>query len=110
MKAFKPPTFQERAQLAAKAKQAALERMRNRVPASKAEDSEGDATRIARDVAEAKRRETRRTQWEDERAARKARADERRELEEQIPVLTEVERKAARDARYTNRRGRPRDV
>lgn len=106
MASFKEPTFQERAELAAKAKEAALEAFRKKAPVDESALAERQAAKLARASAEAKRREAKRAAWEQERAARKARANEKRELEAAMPVLTESERKAARDARYAGRKNR----
>lgn len=106
MTSFKPPTFQERAALAARARQAALDRLHNRVPINEAALAERQAARIARDAADAERREAKRMAREQEKAARAARAAERRELEEVVPILSDAEQKAARDARYSPRRRR----
>jgi hypothetical protein len=103
MPSFKQPTFQERAALAAKAKQKALEKLRAKAPL----DDATIAARLAREAAEAEAREQRRTALEQEKAARKARALEKAaEKEKKAPVKTEAELKAERDARYAARKSR----
>lgn len=106
MPSFKSPTFQERAALAAKAKEAALERIRNKVPIEQATLTAREAARIAREAAQEKKRHEKRTALEHAKAEREARAIERRELEASVPILTDTEKKAARDARYAKRKSR----
>ena len=106
MPAFKEPSFQERAQLAAKAKQAALENLRAKPPIDEAVVEEKRAARLAREEAQAKAREEKRAAREREKAARKARAPETGAPEKSVAAPTEAEKKAARDARYAARKGR----
>ncbi|HLZ79313.1 MAG TPA: DUF6481 family protein [Sphingomonas sp.] len=107
MPSFKQPTFQERGALAAKAKQAALEKLRAKVPLDEATIAQRQAARLAREAAEAKAREEKRAARELETTARKARAlEEAAQDESKAPALTEAERKAARDARYAARKSR----
>jgi len=107
MPSFKQPTFQERAALAAKAKQAAIEKLRAKEPLDEATLAERQAARLAREAAEAKVREEKRAALELEKAERKARALEKvAKKESKAPAMTEAERKAARDARYAARKSR----
>jgi hypothetical protein len=107
MPSFKQPTFQERAALTAKAKQAALEKLRAKAPLDEAILAERRAARLAREAAEAKVREEKRLALELEKAARKARAAEKAaQAASKAPAMTEAERKAARDARYAARKSR----
>jgi hypothetical protein len=108
MPSFKQPTFQERTALAAKAKQAALEKLRSKPPLDESALAQQRAARLAREAAETKAREEKRAALELEKAARKARALERaaQQEESKAPALTEAERKAARDARYAARKSR----
>jgi hypothetical protein len=107
MPSFKQPTFQERAALAAKSRQAALDKHRAKPPADPAVLAEQLAARLAREEAQAKAREEKHAAIEAEKAARKARALEKAEEEAaSSPVMTEAERKAARDARYAARKSR----
>lgn len=107
MPSFKQPTFQERVALAAKAKQAALEKLRAKAPLDDAIVAQRRAARLAREAAEAKAREEKRAALELEKAARKARALEKAaQMERKAPAMTEAERKAARDARYAARKSR----
>ena len=108
MPSFKPPTFQERAALAAKARQAALDKMRAKPPVDEETQAQRVAARLAREEQEAKAREEKHAAREAEKAARKERALEKAAQAEkkQAPALTEAERKAARDARYAARKAR----
>jgi hypothetical protein len=106
MPSFKPPTFQERTTLAANAKQAALEMLRTRVSADKAGFAARQDARAAREAAEAQRRYEKRETLERQKVEKEALATELREMEASIPVLSDAERKAARDARYGRRKGR----
>ena len=101
---FKKPGFRERTASAAKAKRKALEKFRAAKPLQEGVIEERLAARVEREAAEAKKSAERRAALELERSERKARAEKRRELELDRPVLTELERKAARDSRYTSRR------
>jgi hypothetical protein len=107
MPSFKQPTFEERAALAAKARQAALDKLRAKPPMDEATLAERQSARLAREAAETKARDDRRSALEAEKAARKARALEKAaEQERKAPVKTEAERKAERDARYAARKSR----
>ena len=106
MPSFKQPTFQERVALAAKAKQAALEKLRAKAPLDDAILAQRQAARLAREAVEAKAREEKRAARELETAARKSRALKEAAQDERAPALTEAERKAARDARYAARKSR----
>jgi membrane protein involved in colicin uptake len=106
MAKFRTPSFQQRASSAAKAKQAAIDKLLNRPIPDDAQAREKSAVREAREAEKAKKRAEKRAAWEEERAARKARVQERRDLEAMVPVLTDAERKAALSARYRSRRGR----
>jgi hypothetical protein len=106
MPSFKQPTFQERAALAAKAKQSALEKMRAKAPIDEAALAQKQAARLAKEAAEAKAREEKRAALEQEKAERKARALEKAARAEKASSMTEAERKAARDARYAARKSR----
>jgi hypothetical protein len=108
MPAFKPPTFQERVALAAKAKQAALNLLREKAPKGEAEISARQAAREARAAAESEKRRAVRDAREREKADRLARSIERRELEAIIPELTEEDQRLARTVRYSPRKRRSR--
>lgn len=107
MPSFKQPTFQERSALAAKAKQAALDKLRAKPPLDAEVVAQKQAARLAREAAEAKASEEKREAIEQEKAARKARAQEKAEREEKKAApKTAEELKAARDARYAARKSR----
>jgi len=106
MPPFKQPSFQERAELAAKARQAALENLRAKPPIDEAVVAERRAARLAREEAQAKAREEKRAAREREKEARKAQAPGTESPEKSVAAPTEAEKKAARDARYAARKGR----
>ena len=106
MARYKAPSFQERTALAAEAKRSALEKLRVKASIDETAAPDRQAARIARSVAEEQKREAKRAAWRAEAEARKARAKERQELEDSVTTLTDAERKAARDARYTSRKRR----
>lgn len=101
MPSFKQPTFQERAELAAKAKQAAIEKLRAKPPVDEAVLAERRAAALAREEAQAKKREEVRAEREREKAERKAKAEQAKPVE-----LSEAEKKAIRDAKYAARKAR----
>jgi hypothetical protein len=103
MPSFKAPTFQERTALAAKAKQAALEKLKAKPPVDGAVLAERRALALAREAAQIKAREEKLAA----RAAEKAQKDaEKAERVAASPVLTEAEQKAIRDAKYAARKNR----
>jgi Family of unknown function (DUF6481) len=103
MPSFKAPTFQERTALAAKAKQAALEKLKAKPPVDEAVLAERRALALAREAAQIKAREEKLAA----RAAEKAQKDaEKAERVAASPVLTEAEQKAIRDAKYAARKNR----
>jgi hypothetical protein len=104
MPSFKQPTFQERAALAAKAKQAALEKLRAKPPLDEAVVAERRAARAAKEEAQAKAREEKLAARALEKEAKKSAAAEAEAPAKAAP--TEAEKKAARDARYAARKNR----
>lgn len=103
MPSFKAPTFQERTALAAKAKQAALEKLRAKPPVDEAVLAERRAAALARDAAQLKARE--------EKAAARAleKAQKEAQKAEQAAAsagLSAEEQKAIRDAKYAARKNR----
>lgn len=103
MPSFKAPTFQERTALAAKAKQAALEKLKAKPPVDEAVLAERRAAALARDAAQLKARE--------EKAAARAleKAQKEAQKAEQAAAsagLTAEEQKAIRDAKYAARKNR----
>ncbi|MCW4461310.1 DUF6481 family protein [Sphingomonas sp. BT-65] len=109
MAAYREPGFQERVALAAKAKAAALERLKTKPPIDEAEQAARAARTLARETAAAEKRAAGRLAKEDA-AARKradavaASATADAQADEAAP--TDADRKAARDARYAARKGR----
>jgi hypothetical protein len=108
MPPFKEQSFQERTALAAKARQAALDKLRAKPPIDEAVLAERRAAAAAREEAQAKARAEKQAAREREIAEKKARAEEKAAAEaaKAKPVLTEAEQKAARDARYAARKQR----
>ena len=103
MPSFKQPTFQERTALAAKAKQAALEKLRAKPPVDEAVLAERRAAALAREAAQLKARE-------EKLAARAAEKAQKDALKAEAAVasagLSEEEQKAIRDAKYAARKNR----
>ncbi len=108
MKGFKEPSFQERTAAAQRAKQAALEKLRNKPPVDEAELARKAAKRLAKEQEAAAKRaamlEARKAAKE-AKEAKAAAAAAAAEAAKPV-VLTEEERKAARDARYAARKNR----
>ncbi len=100
MKSYNP-SFQDRIDAAAQAKNQALDRLRAKPPMDEAVVAARQAARDARDAREREKRAAK--------EAAKAEAEAKLEAERKaaaVPVPTEAERKAARDARYANRKKR----
>ena len=90
MAGYKAPDFKQRAALASEAKQKAIDRLKAKPPV----DEQAAAARAAaREEKEAA-------------AAEKAAAAQQAAIAAAPKVLTEAERKAARDARYAARKAR----
>lgn len=115
MSAFRDPAFQDRIALAAKAKQAALDKLKAKAKAPV--DEVAIAARIearrAKETADAEKRAAKAAAREEERLAKQAAKEEARRLAEEEalanapkpkPELTDEERKAIRDARYAARK------
>ena len=103
MPSFKQPTFQERTALAAKAKQAALEKLRAKPPVDEAVLAERRAAAQAREAAQVKAREEKRAAI----ALEKAQKDALKAQEAVTSAgLSEEEQKAIRDAKYAARKQR----
>ncbi len=104
MPPFSEPTFQERTQMAAKAKQAALKKLKAKAPPSPEVIAERKAAALAREEKQAIAREEKRAAFEQMKADRKA-AKEKAKPKLALG-LTETEKKAARDERYAKRKKR----
>ena len=108
MPAFNDPGFQQRQESAARAKASALAQLRAKPPLDETVVAARTATRLAREAAEAEKGLARRLAREQAVAAKREQALEAAAKQAPAParVLTEAERKAARDARYAARKSR----
>ena len=108
MVAYREPGFQERVALAARAKSAALERLRAKPPIDKAEQAARAARALARETAAAEKRAAKRIASEAAAAAKEAEAVAASAADAQADEAapSEADRKAARDARYAARKGK----
>lgn len=107
MPAFKQPTFQERAALAAKAKETALEKLKAKPVLDEAELATRREAAEAKAAAQAKASEEKRAAFEAEKIARKERAAAAAAAAPAPPKkLTPEEQKAIRDAKYAARKNR----
>ncbi len=106
MPSFKQPTFQERTALAAKAKQAALEKLRAKPPVDEAMLAERRAAALARETAAKIAREEKLAARALEKAQKEAEKAERIAATPVPQVLSEEEQKAIRDAKYAARKNR----
>jgi hypothetical protein len=108
MPPYKQPSFQERAALAAKAKQDALEKMRAKPPVDEAVVAKRLEAERAREAALVQARADRLAARELEKVAKleKAAAKAVETAKAATPKLTAEEQKAARDARYAARKNR----
>ena len=107
--AFKEPTFQDRAAAAAKAKEAALQKLKAKPALDPAVVAERAARREAKEIAEREKAIAKRAAQEAEKEAKIAAAEAKLRAEQeaaQAKVMTEAEKKAARDARYAARKAR----
>ena len=108
MRGFKEPTFQERVALAQQAKNKALQKLKNKPPIDEAELARKAEQRLVKEAAAAEKRAAMLAAKEVAKAEKTARlaADAAAIEAAKPPVLTEAERKAARDARYAARKNR----
>lgn len=119
MASYKEQGFQERAALAAKAKQAALDKLRAKPPVDEAVLAERRAAALAKEQALAEASAAKKAAREQaaaekkaarEQAAAEAQAKAEAEAEAKKPyqpkILSAAEMKAARDARYAARKAR----
>ena len=115
MSAYNEPSFQQRVAAAAKAKEKALERLRSRPPVDEQALAERKAAALKKEAAKAEKIAEKvaaklaaaqaAAQAAEEAAAAIRAAEAEAKAAEPTP-LTEAERKAARDARYANRKKR----
>lgn len=108
MKSYKQPDFQDRIAAAARARDAALEKLKAKPPVDEAVVAERAAARLAKEAAQREKSRLARLAIEEAKAAKRAKALEEAAAAEATkkPELTEAERKAARDARYAARKNR----
>jgi len=109
MKAYRGPSYQDRVERAAEAKQKALDRLKARPPMDEAALAARRAAAEAREAAQAERRAARQAERDEAAAVKAARADEaavRAEENEGGRIPSDEERKAMRDARYAARKSR----
>lgn len=107
MASFKEPSFQDRAKLAAEAKQRAIEKLKAKPPMDPAVAEQRAAARAAREAAEAKRRADKLAAVEAAKAEKEAKAAAliaEAEAEVKRREQEEIDKKAARDARYAARK------
>ena len=105
MKGYHEPSYQDRMERAAEAKQKALDKLRARPAPDEAALAARREAGLAREAAQAEKRAARQVEKDEAAAAKSAKADEAAaKAEEKIP--TEEERKAMRDARYAARKSR----
>jgi hypothetical protein len=98
-------TFQERAARAAEAKQKALDRLKAKPQLSPEALAERQAASLARETKQAEQRAAKQAARE-QAAADKAAAVAAAKAAAEVPVRSEADAKAARDARYAARKGR----
>ena len=103
MKSYKDPSFQERVNRAAQAKQKALDQLRSKPPLDEKLVAERRVARERPEEAEAERRAAKKAQ---EQASREAKEAEAAKVAAAPAPPTEEERKRARDARYAARKSR----
>ena len=112
MAAYKNPSFQERVASAARAKNSALEQLRAKPPLDEAEVAARAAKALAREAKQAEQRQAKQGALNAKRestkqaALAKANAEAAAEAASAVPILTEAEQKAIRDARYAMRKKR----
>lgn len=114
MAGYKEPTFKERAEAAAKAREKALARLNAKPPIDQAEVDRRIAAQAERDAAKARKRAAAEAAKQAELAeAERLRAEQLAAAAAEAaaaappkPVMTEAERKAARDAKFAARKSR----
>jgi|UniRef100_UPI0035CAD20C hypothetical protein len=109
MASYKEPSFQDRAALSADAKQRALEKLKAKPPVDPAVVAARAAAREAKEAAEVAKREEKKLAIEQARLdklAKAAAAEQAIKDAEQAAIQAEIDKKAARDARYAARKSR----
>jgi hypothetical protein len=105
MSSFREPSFQDRVGLAARAKKKALDQLRAAPKVDAATRAELQAAHREREAALQAERDAKQAALLEAKAAKRALIVEAK-AEEVAPVITDEDRKAARDARYAARKGR----
>ncbi len=107
MASYKQPTFQERAAVAAKAKQAALEKLRAKPPVDEATLAKRREAAMVRDAAKLKASQEKLAARELEKAMKKDRSTKDVVVAKAAaPTMSDEEQKAIRDAKYAARKNR----
>ncbi|WP_088185371.1 DUF6481 family protein [Sphingobium sp. Z007] len=108
MKRYREPQFQERIAAAARARTAVLDQLRDKPPVDAAAAAERAERRLAKEAATREKRQNALLAVKEEKAAKKALALDfaAASAARHKPILTEAERKSARDARYLARKNR----
>lgn len=107
MKSYSGPSFQDRVDRAAEAKQKALDKLRAKPPVDEKIVAERQAARLKREAAEAEKRAARKAATEAAKEAKAAAKAEAQSKAASAPApLSEAEKKLARDARYAARKSR----
>lgn len=107
MASYKDPGFQERTALAQQARLKALQQLQSKPAADEAVIAERRAAQLKREAAEEAKRAAKRAAIEQaaaDRREKKLAAADAKDAETATVVLTEAEKKAARDARYAARK------
>lgn len=105
MPSFKQPTFEERQALAEKAREKALKKLADKPKMDEATIAKRKAAQEAREAA-AKEKSAAKREAREQAKAEKAAAAEAAAAAAAVPEPTEVELKAARDAKYAARKAR----
>lgn len=111
MKSYKDPSFQDRTDRAAQAKQKALDNLRQKPPVDEKLAAERQAARLSREAAAAEKRAAKKAAEQAAKEAKQAqasaaKAENAQKASASAPPRTEAEMKLARDARYAARKSR----
>ena len=108
MKRYQEPQFQDRIAAAARARTEVLEKLRDKPSVDDAQAAARAERRLAKEAAVREKRQATLLAAKADKLAKRAQAAEQEAAAaaRQKPVLTEEERKSARDARYLARKNR----
>lgn len=107
MASYKAPSFQERTSLAQQAREKALKLLQDKPVVDEATVAQRHAAQLAREAAEAAKREERRAAIEQQKADKLEKKLATEKAKPPVKVeQTDEEKKAARDARYAARKKR----